>query len=315
LSYLKIEQAFVVWSLINAGLLGLMPLVLMPYAPVAAKRPYLGLLGFAFLPALTALTLGQDSILLLFIISSAYLLISKELELAAGLVLALALIKFQYLLILLPLLLVWRKSRVVAGFAVGGAFLVFVSWLIVGTGGLIEYVRFVRSFDLHSGYGGLNQALMVNWRGFLAGIGKAEPSSAYFWVGEIILLLPGLFCLRVPQTARTRALIFALFIAVALAAAPYAHFPDMTVLLLPIFLAGSYIQTAPGETAWGQKLIALCCVSLFVWPGLLLVLGGHYWWNSRIYLTFPVLLLFIVSLGFELLISGARTSGRRPAES
>jgi hypothetical protein len=314
-SYLKIEQAFVVWSLINAGLLGLMPLVLMPYAPVVAKRPYLGLLGFAFLPALTALTLGQDSILLLFIISSAYLLIWKDLELAAGLVLALALIKFQYLLILLPLLLVWRKSRVVAGFVVGGAFLVFVSWLIVGTGGLIEYVRFVASFDRHSGYGGLNQALMINWRGFLAGIDGAKPSAACFWVGEIILVLPGLLCLRVPQTARTRDLTFALFIAVALAAAPYAHFPDMTVLLLPIFLAGSYIQTAPGKTAWVQKLIAFCCVSLFVWPLLLLVLGGHYWWNSRIYLTFPVLLLFIGSLGFELRISGARTAGRRPAES
>jgi hypothetical protein len=314
LSYLKIEQAFVVWSLINAGLLGLMPLVLMPCAPAVARRPYLGLLGFAFLPALTALTLGQDSILLLFILSSAYLLMCKDLELAAGLVLALATIKFQYLLILLPLLLVWRKTRAVAGFAVGGAFLVFVSWLIMGTGGLIEYVRFVRSFDLHSGYGGLNQALMINWRGFLAGIDRAKPSAACYWTGEIILILPGLLCLRVPQTARTRALIFALFISVAVAASPYAHFPDMTVLLLPIFLAGSYIETAPGKTAWLQKLVAFCCVSLFVWPLLLLGLGGHYWWNSRIYLTFPVLLLFIVSLGFEVRISRTRAAGQRPAE-
>jgi hypothetical protein len=214
-------------------------------------------------------------------------------------------IKFQYLLILLPLLLLWCKSRVVAGFAVGAAFLVFVSWLIMGTSGLIEYVRFVRSFDLHSGYGGLNPALMVNWRGFLAGIEKATPSPACFWSGETILLLTGLLCLRVPQTARTRALIFALFISVAIAASPYAHFPDMTMLLLPIFLAGSYVQTAPRKTI-AQKLIAFCCVSLFVWPLLLLALGGHYWWNSRIYLTFPVLLLFIVSLGFELYISGAR---------
>jgi Glycosyltransferase family 87 len=302
LSYLKIEQAFVVWSLINAGLLGILPLVLIPCVPAVATRPYLGLLGFAFLPALTALTLGQDSILLLFIMSSAYLLICKNLEVVAGLVLALATIKFQYLLILLPMLLLWRKLRVMAGFALGGAFLVFVSWVIVGSGGLIEYIRFVRSFDLHSGYGGLNQALMVNWRGFLAGIERAGPSPAYFWGGEIILVLPGLLCLRVPQTARIRALIFALFISVAVAASPYAHFPDMTMLLLPAFLAGSNVQTAPGKTIV-QKLLAFCCVSLFVWPLLLLVLGGHYWWNSRIYLTFPVLLLFIVSLGFELLVS------------
>jgi hypothetical protein len=314
LSYLKIEQAFVVWSLINAGLLGLLPLVLMPCVSAVARRPYLGLLGFVFLPAVTALTLGQDSILLLFIISSAYLLLCKKLEVVAGLVLALAAIKFQYLLVLLPLLLLWRKSRVAAGIAMGGAFLVFVSWLIVGTGGLIEYVRFVRSFDLHSGYGGLNPALMVNWRGFLAGIEKANPSPAYFWAGEMVLVLPALLCLRVLQTARTRALIFALFIAVALAAAPYAHFPDMTMLLLPIFVAGSYIQTAPGKTTTVQKLIAFCCVGLLVWPSLLLVLGGHYWWNSRIYLTFPVLLLFIVSLGFELHTTGARVYGQRATE-
>ena len=313
LSYLKIEQAFVVWSLINVGLLGLLPLVLMPCVPAVATRPYLGLLGFAFLPALTALTLGQDSILLLFILSSAYLLIDKKRDVAAGLVLALAMIKFQYLLVLLPLLLLWRKSRLVAGFAVGGAFLVLVSWMIMGTGGLIEYVQFVRSFDLHSGYGGLNPALMVNWRGFLAGIGKGSALPAYFWGGEIILLLLGLLCLRVPQTARTRALIFALFVSVAVAAAPYAHFPDMTMLLLPILLAGSYIQTVSSKTVV-QKLIAFCCVSLFVWPLVLLVLGGHYWWNSRIYLIFPVLVLFVVSLGLELHIS-AQMAGPHPAES
>jgi hypothetical protein len=313
LSYLKIEQAFVVWSLINAGLLGLLPLVLMPCVPMVAKRPYFGLLGFAFFPALTALTLGQDSILLLFILSSSYLLICKELEVAAGLVLALATIKFQYVLMLLPLLVLWRKVRTVAGFAVGWAFLVFVSALTTGRSGLFEYVRFVRSFDLHSGYGGLNQTLMVNWRGFLAGIAPADPLPSYFWAGEIVLLLPGFLSWRVPQTARTRSLIFALFISIALAAAPYAHFADMTMMLLPALLAWDYVQTAPARSILG-KLMAVCCVSMFVWPLLLVVLGGHYWWNSRIYLTFPVLLLLIVTLGLELHISAERWTGSVPGE-
>jgi hypothetical protein len=88
----------------------------------------------------------------------------------------------------------------------------------------------------------------------------------------------------------------------------------MTMLLLAIFLAGSYIQTAPGKTTTVQRLIGLCCVALFVWPLLLLALGGHYWWNSRIYLTFPVLVLFIVGLGFELYVSGTGVGGPRPAE-
>jgi hypothetical protein len=311
LSYLKIEQAFVVWSLVNAGLLALLPLVLMPCVPLVAKKPYLGLLGFAFFPALTALTLGQDSILLLFILSSSYLLMCKDLEVAAGLVLALGTIKFQYLLILVPLLLLWRKFRLVAGFVGGGALLAVVSTLITGTRGLIEYVRFVRTFDLHSGYGGLNPSLMVNWRGFLAGIGQANRSQACFWAGEIILISLGLLCLGVRQRARVRGLIFALFISIAVAAAPYAHFEDMTMLLLPAFIGLDYVQTSPTKTA-GTKLIAVGCVALFVWPLLLLVLGGHYWWNSRIYLTFPVLLLFIVSLVLELRISRERRADATP---
>jgi glycosyl transferase family 87 len=302
LTYLKIEQAFVVWTLVNTGLLALLPLVLMPCVPLVAKKPYLGLLGFAFFPALTALTLGQDSVLLLFILSSSYLLMGKDLEVAAGLVLALAAIKFQYLLIVVPLLLLWRKFRLVAGLVGGGALLVFVSVLITGTRGLIEYVRFVRTFDLHSGYGGLNPSLMANWRGFLAGIGQANRSQAYYWAGEIILFLLGFICFGVRQRARTQDLVFALLISIAVAAAPYAHFEDTTMLLLPAFIAWDYSQTSPTRTA-GTKLIAVCCAALFVWPLLLLVLGGHYWWNSRIYLTFPVLLLFIVSLVLELRIS------------
>src|SRR5258706_539898 len=92
---------------------------------------------------------------------------------------AAALVPLAYLKIVVPLLLLWRKFRLVAGLVGGGALLVFVSVLITGTRGLIEYVRFVRTFDLHSGYGGLNPSLMANWRGFLAGIGQANRSQAY----------------------------------------------------------------------------------------------------------------------------------------
>jgi hypothetical protein len=296
LTYLKIELAFVVWSLINAGLLGLLPLMLMPCVPLVAKRPYLGLLGFAFLPALTALTLGQDSILLLFILASSYLLLCRKLDVSAGLVLALAIFKFQYLLIVVPLLLLWRRSRLVAGFMVGGALLILLSAMIAGTSGLIEYFQFVRSFEAHSGYGGLNQTLMVSWRGFLAGITQANPSPFYFWVGEIVLLLPAFLCVRVLRTARTGSLVFAFILSIAVAAAPYAHFADATMLLLPALLAADYVQNGAIETLAG-KLIAFASVLLFVWPFFLLLLGGHYWWNSRIYLTFPALLLFIVCLG------------------
>ena len=100
LTFLSMEQAFVVWTLINVALLGCLPLLLMPCIPSVAPR---ALLGFGFLPVLVALTLGQDSILLLFVLTASYLLMFKQRDFAAGMVLALAAIKFQYLVILIPL--------------------------------------------------------------------------------------------------------------------------------------------------------------------------------------------------------------------
>jgi len=39
---------------------------------------------------------------------------------------------------------------------------------------------------------------------------------------------------------------------------------------------------------------------MFVWPVVLLIFGGHYFWNSRIYLVFPVIICFIGVLAAEL---------------
>lgn len=63
-----------VWTLVNVALLGLLPLLFAECISFVARRPYLGLLGFAFPPVIAGLTPGQDSILILFFISAAYLL-------------------------------------------------------------------------------------------------------------------------------------------------------------------------------------------------------------------------------------------------
>ena len=268
------------WTLVNVALLGLLPLVLMQCIPLVKRRPYLGWVGFCFLPALTALTLGQDSILLLFVISLSYMLMHKKRDGASGVVLALALIKFQYLVILVPLLLLSRRVRVVAGFALGAIGLTLASCMVTGWRGLLEYFRFLHDFNIHSGYGALNTALMVNFRGFLRGMGWASESPVYTLVAGAILFCVGIACSRVPDQANKSGLIFAVYIAIALVAAPYAHFPDMTLLLLSVLLALDWVAETGRETI-RRILISLCCTLLFVWPVVLLILHGHYWWNSR----------------------------------
>jgi hypothetical protein len=307
LASLSFERAFVMWTAINVAVLALLPLVLMPCIPLVARRPYVGLIGFFFLPVLVALTLGQDSILLLFIISLAYLLMDKKMDLAAGLVLALASIKFQYLIVLIPLLLMSRKWRVVAGIGLGCAGLAAVSTYVISWRGFENYFGFVRAIDTLAGPGAPNPALMVNVRGFLAGTGWAMHSLTLNAVGVGVLLGLAATCALSAPVTRKNGLVFAVYIAVALTAAPYAHFPDATLLWLPVLLALDWLA----ENGMGSVrgiLIALACACLFLWPALLVALGGHYWWNSRIYLVFPVIVFFIMALTFELRFGNERQS-------
>jgi hypothetical protein len=97
--------------------------------------------------------------------------------------------------------------------------------MVTGWRGLLEYFRFLHDFNIHSGYGALNTALMVNFRGFLRGMGWMSESPVYTLAAGAILFCVGIACSRVPDTAKNRGLIFAVYIAIALVAAPYAHSP------------------------------------------------------------------------------------------
>jgi hypothetical protein len=278
-------------------MLGCLPLLLIPCVSFVNRRPYLLFLAFCFLPVVIALNTGQDSIILLFVFSSGYLLLSKGKDFLAGVVLALIAIKFQYLAILVPLLLCWRKARLLGGMAVGGILLGLVSLLVTGPRGLLQYFDFVRTFDAHGGYGGLNPKVMVNARGFLAGVGYAEHASTYgLWIGILLVTATALWIIR-NQGEGMADLYFSLIVAIALVASPYAHFPDMTILVLPAILAIDRVQRKAARYPW---LLASTSALLFVMPHVLLSRGRHYWWENDVYLLFVAILLFAGSLVLEM---------------
>lgn len=301
LSYLSVERAFVVWTLFSIGLMGLLPLVLKDSVPLIGQRPYLPLFGFAFYPVVIALGLGQDSVLILFALSLAYRLMAEGKDFWSGMALALAAVKFQYVAIFFFLLLCWRKFRVATGCIIGCACLGGISILLVGAHGAGEYVAFVRNFNSHLGYGALKPALMVNVRGLLAGMGVTGQWRLAGWAGEALLVLIGVVCARVARSAGMNNLLFALFVALSLAASPYAYFPDMTILWLPILLALDY--AAGIKLGWVRTVIPAACALVFVLPLILVATGGHRWWNSRIYLAGFAILIFIGALSSEILRS------------
>jgi hypothetical protein len=297
LTSLGLKEAYITWMLFNVAMLGCLSLLLIPCVSFVNRRPYLLFLAFCFLPVVIALNTGQDSIILLFVFSSGYLLLSKGKDFLAGAVLALIAIKFQYLAILVPLLLCWRKARLLGGMAVGGILLGLVSLLVTGPRGVLQYFDFVRTFDAHGGYGGLNPKVMVNARGFLAGVGYAEHASTYgLWIGILLVTATALWIIR-NQREGMADLYFSLIVAIALVASPYAHFPDMTILVLPAILAIDRVQRKAARYPW---LLASTSALLFVMPHVLLSRGRHYWWENDVYLLFVAILLFAGSLVLEM---------------
>jgi hypothetical protein len=304
LTFLGFERAYAVWTLFNLALLGLLPFLFAGGISFVARRPYLGLVGFAFTPVAVGLALGQDSILVLFVISAAYVLCARKRAFAGGLVLALATVKFQYVLTLVLFLLLTRRLRVVQGFVLGAAALTLASLLVTGPAGLVEYFRFVHQFNVHDGYGSLRPALMVNLRGLLAGMGWRTHARLYSTLASLLFVAFGVVCSRWARMLQNDGLIFSLFVAIALVASPYAYFQDATTLLLPVFLVMDAVLSG-GIAGVRAKALAGCCAMMFLWPLILEAFGGGHWYDSHIYLMFPLIVIFIGLMAVEVIRSKA----------
>src|SRR5207245_9841341 len=96
-----------------------------------AEHKWLPIAIFAsFVPVASALMLGQDSILLLALLSASMLALEKERDFTAGALAGLGLFKFHLLVPLALLLLCWKRFRFVSGFSSVAVALALLSvWL------------------------------------------------------------------------------------------------------------------------------------------------------------------------------------------
>jgi len=300
LAWLSFPHAYAAWTSINVFLLAALPLILISCVALIARKPHLGLLGFVFFPALATLKLGQDSIVLLVVMSAAYCLMRDKRPLAAGLVLALASIKFQFLIVLAPLLLLERRFRVLAGLAGGVLGLIAVSVWTIGFRQVPDYVHFVLNANVNQ-----EELKQVNVRGLLFALGIQH---LMFWSAlvSVAVLAVGVL-VAVKRHPHQEQLAFAAYLTIAVLASPYAHFPDVAVLLLPILLAVDWLARNPLNRMSAQ-LLAASIGLMFLFPYVLIVVWPHY---SRIYLMFPAVLLFLIALLLE--IHATRMQGGDPA--
>jgi hypothetical protein len=126
------------------------------------------LLGLLFVPDLDCLLHGQYSILIVLFYALAYRELRKGNGFWGGALLGLATLKFQLVLGFVPIFLLKRKWRELAGFSAATAILVAVSLSITGFQALHSYPNFA----LHAELPVNELPHKANWQGLLSFIGK-----------------------------------------------------------------------------------------------------------------------------------------------
>jgi hypothetical protein len=179
LALLPMRPAFYVWSCIQGAIL----LAIAIWARRRFGNDALVLLGL-FPPAILAIGFGQDAVVFLGIAVASYALYERGQLLAAGFVLGCGFIK-PHLLLLFPVaLIVQKRWRMLAGFALGGAVEAGISLALAGIGGAKVYLAFLRNQEGHLTP---NPERMLNVHGMMVNLGLESPAIRFALVAAVVV--------------------------------------------------------------------------------------------------------------------------------
>ncbi len=240
---------------------------------------------FGFFPITIALMLGQDSILLLLLLVLAVLAFNRDREFQAGLLVGLGLFKFQIVLPIALLFLVWRRWRFIAGFAASATGVAIVSVLVVGLAQVRVYLSSLLSMSVGLASKadqfryGISPTSMPNLRGLIfAMAGGRLPT---FWVQAITGAASIAVLVWVAAAARERlrgssTVAFLVAITAACVVSYHMLIRDLTVMLLPLTLILSrFIESEASSDVSGRWMVRFAAL-LLVTPSLVFLMTSFY---------------------------------------
>ncbi|HXS75473.1 MAG TPA: glycosyltransferase family 87 protein [Terracidiphilus sp.] len=207
------------------------------------------LLGILFVPVLDCLLHGQYSILIVMFYALAYRQLRKGQSFWGGALLGLATLKFQLVLGFVPIFLLKRKWRELAGFSASTAVLVAVSLMMTGIQALHQYPNFALHAELP-----LNELPhKANWQGLLSFINQ----QGSIWVALLSIL-------TIIWAARAWTNLERGFCAASLAAMLVSYHitpQDLSLAIVPFFVAVNAgilkRERVPMFTAIGMGILLL----------------------------------------------------------
>lgn len=297
ITWLSYRAAYLLWTLVNLGMLATLLILLRPYVPVmtAWSVPAWAGVSLAFFPIFFALLQGQDAILLMFLYGLTFVSLKKERLFSAGAWMACGLFKFHLVLPFLFLLLIQQKTfqrsrRILLGFALVGALLGAVSIAAVGLQQMIAYPRYVLGLEATMARGAIMPSDMPNLRGAL----YLLASNVRFF-GVLVVAFSALLFLVATWNARSQDgqaadLQFAMAVFATVLVSYHALESDLCVLAIPVLLLAGWLNETSGSRTW-RRLTILSSLAVLLFSPLHLILIMRY---SRLaYVGWAVLMGFV----------------------
>lgn len=229
-TYLRYHTAYLSWVIINCASLGAAYLLLRKHLGSLLSigpcwiAPAL-LLGF--MPTAFSIFAGQDSLLLLLIIVGVFRKITTD-ELGAGVLLGLGVFRFQVLLPIVLLFLLWRHFRLVYAWILSGAAVFGLSMAITGVAAQRQYLTLLREMGRFSDW--LLVRRMPNLRALFSSFGV---STLVLVVVSTVFLFVAFFSGRKCNAEQK----FLLGISVSCIVTYYFFLHDLSILILPLLIA------------------------------------------------------------------------------
>ena len=256
-TFLTLNCAFFAWTVFSMIIAWFSVWLLVRSLKIAADPTWPIFLAMAFYPLQNSFIAGQVDCVLLLAFTLSFAALNANKPFAAGLALALALIKFHLVLPVVFFMLLRREWHFLTGFFAGSTIVAAVCFAVSGMAQLTAYPRLLLIMQSlpRSGFA---PWLMPNLRGLIALLSGRELP---FWLLAAISILALLWA-----ATRSRELhigtAFSLAITITLATAYHLYVYDLVLLIIPLRVLAR--RTPPWDVA---KIIifGLLVVPLLPW--------------------------------------------------
>jgi hypothetical protein len=301
-SFWSLHAAYLLWCLFNAGVLTYTAIVFQRHVCDRLDWRVLLLLFFLFPPVLLNFLQGQDSLLLLLIMTLAVVAMKRGRNFTAGCLLGCGLFKFHVILSFALLVASLGKKGLLRGLALVFVTLLLISTGISGWGFLTAYPRFLMKLSSLA-LAGIHPAQMANLRG-LVGVSGIVPDPAarlaLTLAGSVAILWLAWRCFRGNQSkfAGVAGLAFAdlafgNFVLAAILVSYHLSPHDLCIALLPVGLLSQYLASGAGIPRWARLILISCQCVFFLPPLHVILLARH----GYAYAGIPILIMFLLSGG------------------